>query len=243
MAAAPGNLQPAEVCEWAAVKVAAETGVPVDILATLTLTETGRRREGKVRPWAWSVNAEGKGTWFDDPQSALAFASDRVAQGRPNVDIGCFQINYRWHGKNFASIAEMFDPLANTRYAARFVQQLHAESGDWRMAAAAFHSKTPGFADKYLVRFDQLRAAYLKNGFGGLEGTPETYNQFAGLSPLPPEEIAPVRQRLTILGAPMGTPRTGTAASLAVLGGRRGSLLRAGTRLVAMDQETGAQMP
>ena len=91
-------------------------------MAGLTLTETGRRRDGVVRPWAWSVNAEGEGSWFDDPASALAFAEDRIALGRRNVDIGCFQINFRWHGENFPSVAAMFDPLTNARYAADFVR-------------------------------------------------------------------------------------------------------------------------
>ncbi|HWL58717.1 MAG TPA: hypothetical protein VNQ78_18855, partial [Paracoccus sp. (in: a-proteobacteria)] len=132
-------LPAAEVCEWAALKAAEEAGIPPEILGALTLTETGRRLDGVVRPWAWSANAEGEGTWFDDPESAVAFAEDRVAAGRPNIDIGCFQINYRWHGENFRSVAQMFDPLENARYAARFVRQLHDELGDWRRAAGAFH--------------------------------------------------------------------------------------------------------
>ena len=122
----------ASVCEQAALQAAAESGVPPDILTALTLTETGRKLNGRLRPWAWSVNADGAGTWFDEPGEALRFAQDRIDQGRTNVDIGCFQINFRWHGENFASVREMFDPLANARYAARFVSQLHAETGDWQ---------------------------------------------------------------------------------------------------------------
>lgn len=171
---------PAQACEQAAIAVAAETGVPAEILGALTLTETGRRRDGVVRPWAWSVNAEGSGTWFDDPDRALAFAEDRVAQGRTNLDIGCFQINYRWHGENFASVAEMFDPMQNTRYAARFLSQLHAEMGDWRKAAGAFHSRSPAQAQKYLARFDTLYATLADQGWAGMTGPEETYNSFAG---------------------------------------------------------------
>ena len=37
-------LPSADVCEWAAQQAAQESGVPVDILGALTLTETGRRR-------------------------------------------------------------------------------------------------------------------------------------------------------------------------------------------------------
>jgi len=217
-------LPAAEVCEWAALKAAEEAGIPPEILGALTLTETGRRLDGVVRPWAWSANAEGEGTWFDDPESAVAFAEDRVAAGRPNIDIGCFQINYRWHGGNFRSVAQMFDPLENARYAARFVRQLHDELGDWRRAAGAFHSRTSVHADRYLARFDTLRAMLRDRGFQGMTGSPESYNSFASIGA---ESRVRVRQRLMLLGAPPGTRVTGTPGSLAAIGAGRGSALRA----------------
>ena len=217
--------RPAAACEWAAMTAAQEMGVPVDILATLTLTETGRRRDGLVRPWAWSVNAEGAGSWFDDPAEALAFAQDRIDQGRLNLDVGCFQLNYRWHGQNFPSVVEMFDPLENARYAARFVRDLYAETGDWRRAAGAFHSRTPVYANKYLARFDDLRAAFQRRGFEGMTGTPETYNDFAMAAPVAPEKVARARERLTLLGAPLGSARTGSPGSLAVVAQSRGALI------------------
>lgn len=214
----------AAICEQAATQAAAEYGVPPDIMAGLTLTETGRRRDGVVRPWAWSVNAEGEGSWFDDPASALAFAEDRIALGRRNVDIGCFQINFRWHGENFPSVAAMFDPLTNARYAADFVRRLHAETGDWRRAAGAFHSRTPANADRYLTRFDELRAGFQQRGFDGLERMPETYNSFADAAPLPAARVERARRKLTLLGAPLGTDLTGQPGSLAVIGESEGAL-------------------
>ncbi|MRX50858.1 hypothetical protein GI374_10445 [Paracoccus sp. S-4012] len=177
---AAASLDAAALCEAATAQVAAETGVPHDILAAVALTETGRRRGGAVRPWAWSVNAAGQGSWFDDPQSALALAEERIRQGRPNVDLGCFQINYRWHGEHFSSLGAMLDPLTNARYAARFLSDLHAETGDWRAAAGAFHSRSPAMARRYLARFDELRSVVMQGG-GGAEA-PETYNRFAAAS-------------------------------------------------------------
>lgn len=218
----------AAVCEQAAMQAAAESGVPVDILAGLTLTETGRRRDGVVRPWAWSANADGAGSWFDDPASALAYVEERIAMGRPSVDVGCFQLNYRWHGEHFPSVAAMLDPMTNARYAARFVGQLYQETGDWRAAAGAFHSRTPVHANKYLKRFDELRAMYRARGFQGMTGSPETYNRFADALPMPAEKVRRAREQLMLLGAPMGTPVTGSAGSLAALGDSRGPLLMAG---------------
>ncbi|MDO5706072.1 MAG: hypothetical protein Q4G49_13540 [Paracoccus sp. (in: a-proteobacteria)] len=218
----------AAVCEQAAMQVAAESGVPVDILAGLTLTETGRRRDGVVRPWAWSANADGAGSWFDDPASALAYIEERIAMGRPSVDVGCFQLNYRWHGENFSSVAAMLDPVTNARYAAKFVRDLYRETGDWRAAAGAFHSRTPVHANRYLKRFDDLRAMYQARGFEGMTGSPETYNQFVDAAPMPVEKVRRAREKLTLLGAPIGTPVTGRAGSLAVIGESRGALLVAG---------------
>lgn len=223
MAAGAARAAPsADVCEWAAQQAAQEYGVPPDIMGALTLTETGRRLEGLVRPWAWSANAEGEGTWFDDPASAVAFAEDRVAQGRTNIDIGCFQLNYRWHGENFSSVAQMFDPLENARYAARFVRGLYADTGDWRAAAGAFHSRTQVHAQKYLARFDTLRQMLRERGFQGLTDGPETYNSFASIAS---GQRKQVRERVMLLGAPLGTGVTGTPGSLAAIGQGRGTTL------------------
>jgi hypothetical protein len=35
---------------------------------------------------------------------------------------------------------------------ARFLTSLRTERGDWQAAAAAYHSRTPGFAEPYLAR-------------------------------------------------------------------------------------------
>ena len=81
-----------------------------------------------------------------------------------NLDIGCFQINLRWHGHAFASVAQMFDPLANARYAAEFLTDLHREFGDWDAAVAAYHSRTPHFATRYMERFHRIYAALTPDG-------------------------------------------------------------------------------
>jgi hypothetical protein len=49
----------------------------------------------------------------------------------------------------FASLNEAFDPLANARYAARFLSALQATRGDWMLAEAHYHSQTSEYADAY----------------------------------------------------------------------------------------------
>lgn len=154
----PARATTAGMCDAAAVRAARASGVPVSVLRAITRTETGRSREGVLQPWPWTVNMEGVGKWFDTETAARAYVQTRFDLGARSFDVGCFQINYRWHGKAFASIDEMFDPDANALYAARFLSQLHDETGDWMKAAGAYHSRTKELADRYAVRFERIRA-------------------------------------------------------------------------------------
>ena len=147
-----------ETCERAARIAAQQTGVPLDVLRAITLTETGRRSDGRLEPWPWTVNIEGKGLWFDSYEEALAYADANLRRGARSFDVGCFQLNYKWHGRAFASLADMFDPVRNAVYAARFLRELHEETGNWTDAAGAYHSRTPTYADRYKRRFARIRA-------------------------------------------------------------------------------------
>lgn len=146
-------------CDRAASKAALKTGVPVEVLLALTRTETGRRKDGRIQPWPWTVNMEGKGHWFSDEQSARAFVFKHFKAGARSFDVGCFQVNYKWHGAAFASIESMFDPTENAIYAAKFIQSLKTPSASWEDAAGAYHSKTPVYAQKYRTRFGKILAA------------------------------------------------------------------------------------
>ena len=93
--------EPAALCERAIVNGARRGGVPPEVLHAVALTETGRKQDGRMRPWPWAINREGKGYWFETREEALAFAQASLAAGRPSFDVGCVQINYRWHGHAF----------------------------------------------------------------------------------------------------------------------------------------------
>ncbi|NNE78746.1 MAG: transglycosylase SLT domain-containing protein [Silicimonas sp.] len=147
----------AAICEKAALAASRESGVPLDVLRAISLTETGRKGKNGFLPWPWTVNMEGAGKWFDDLESARRYVDRHFNRGARSFDVGCFQINYKWHGDAFASIDEMFEPLANARYAAKFLTELYEEFGDWSKAAGAFHSRTPKYAKKYTARFDRIR--------------------------------------------------------------------------------------
>ena len=145
----------AALCAEAAARAAAHAGVPYDVLLAVSVVETGR----DARPWPWTVNLGGEGHWLDTDKAAETLVYQALAQGRTNIDIGCFQLNYRWHAKAFASVADMLDPEANAFYAAEYLAQHHDQTGDWATAAAAYHSATPEHAERYQARFESSWAA------------------------------------------------------------------------------------
>lgn len=185
---------PAVVCDDAAQQVARESGVPLNVLRAITRTETGRGSGADLRPWPWTVNMEGRGIWFDTADQAQVYVFRHFQRGARSFDVGCFQINYKWHGKAFNSIEEMFDPLINARYAARYLKQLHGEFGNWNQAAGAYHSRTQKYAARYLKRYAAIRE--------GLEPTVAT-----GPDARP---VEPRNNRFPLLTGAAGTGQNGS---------------------------------
>ncbi|MFC3612675.1 transglycosylase SLT domain-containing protein [Lutimaribacter marinistellae] len=148
----------AQRCDRAARVAAERHGVPLDVMMAITRVETGRSKGGELMPWPWTVNHDGEGHWFASRDAAQAFVFRIFKGGARSFDVGCFQINYRWHSEGFRSIDAMFDPDANADYAARFLARLHGELGSWSAAAGAYHSRTESYARIYRAKFDRVRA-------------------------------------------------------------------------------------
>jgi len=149
----------ADLCEAAALRAAAAEQAPPEVLRAIALAETGGGKGGKGRPWPWTTNVEGVGKWHESREAAIAHIRLRHAEGARSYDIGCFQINRRWHGDAFDSLEEMFDPEANALYAARFLKSLKQEAGSWGRAAGWYHSRTPELAAKYRGRVETILAS------------------------------------------------------------------------------------
>lgn len=158
---------PAELCRDAATAAAQETGVPEQVLLAITLVETGRDDQ----PWPWTVTVEGSGEWLDSAEAAATQIEAAIDRGISNIDIGCFQLNYRWHANGFASAADMLDPYENALYAATFLAGHHDRTGDWPTAAAAYHSATPEYAEAYQAKFEDRLADLGPDAAGAARST------------------------------------------------------------------------
>jgi len=186
-----------QMCENAAVEASRRSGVPISVLKAISLTETGRKVDGAFKPWPWTVNMEGAGHWFDTLDEARAYVFKEFKRGARSFDVGCFQINYKWHNQGFSSIDEMFDPLANALYAAKFLSDLYAEKGSWKAAAGAYHSRTREHAERYAARFSDLRNRYLT----------EDGMAHADLAPSPADAIPEIPDIVLAANGPEAAPR------------------------------------
>ena len=121
------------------------------LLAAIGAVESGRTdpRTGARRPWPWTVNAEGVGTYYPTKAAAVAAVQALQARGVASMDVGCMQVNLFHHPTAFQTLDQAFDPRANAAYAARFLTSLRARTGDWTAAAAAYHSFTPELGAQY----------------------------------------------------------------------------------------------
>jgi hypothetical protein len=144
---------PATLCETALTTAEYIGRLPPRLLGAIGVTESGRADPGtgRLRPWPWTINAEGEGRFFETKQEAVAAVTVLQARGVRSIDVGCMQVNLMFHPDAFASLDEAFDPRVNARYAARFLNVLYAEGKDWAHAIAAYHSETPVLGDAYRV--------------------------------------------------------------------------------------------
>lgn len=145
-------------CDTAALQAAESHDIPPQIMLAITRVETGREIEGVLTPWPWTVNHAGSGHWFNTAEEATEFVEGALADGATNLDIGCFQLNLRWHAQGFDNLTAMFDPALNASYAAGFLAQLYSDKGNWVDTVAAYHSSTPEHAEAYIAKVETVLA-------------------------------------------------------------------------------------
>ena len=93
----------------------------------------------------------------------MAAVQELQASGIRSIDVGCLQVNLMHHPAAFISLEQAFDPGANARYAARFLDALHDRSQDSTQAIGDYHSQTPtlgaAYRNRVLARWQPLGLA------------------------------------------------------------------------------------
>ncbi len=179
---------PHALCETAIVTAEYVERIPARLLAAIAEQETGRfdPATGTIRPWPWSINAEGAGQYFAAKHEAVAAVRALQAQGVRSIDVGCMQINLLHHPDAFLNLEEAFDPRRNALYAARFLNALYTNHKDWPLAIGAYHSETPALGGAYRAlvmarwqRPDFLRSVPASAAYNAFPDTKTVYGAFA----------------------------------------------------------------
>ncbi|MGI4851411.1 MAG: transglycosylase SLT domain-containing protein [Janthinobacterium lividum] len=133
-----------QVLESLIIKIAREEGIPLKLLKSIAYVESG------FQPW--SLNVAGKPYIFKSRVSAETHLEKVLEQGHTSVDIGCAQINWHWHGKNFKSAKDLLSPSTCLRYAARLLKSHRGSTGSWMKAALLYHSSNHHHQQIYRTR-------------------------------------------------------------------------------------------
>ena len=113
-------------CRRAIQQAESGSGLPQHMLVAIARVESGRRDpiSGRFHPWPWTINAGGRGHFFDSKAEAVAYARQLQQRGVRSFDVGCMQVNMMYHPNAFQDLEEAFEPAANARYAVKFLRQL-----------------------------------------------------------------------------------------------------------------------
>ena len=139
------------LCLKEAVRLEKREHIKTNLLSAISLVESGRyfKKYPTGVSWPWTVMAEGKGEFFPSKEEALTAVRNLQSKGIENIDVGCMQINLKYHPDAFKTLEDALDPAQNVAYAAGFLKKNYLETKSWGEAATRYHSRNVNKAYKY----------------------------------------------------------------------------------------------
>ncbi len=142
--------------------------LPKDILHSISLQES-QKAHSKYKlgiVWPWTINVEGKGYYFKSKYDAINFTKKQIELGINSIDVGCMQINLKYHPNAFESLHQAFSPIKNIEYAAQLLRNHYENHGNWHVAVGYYHSATADKASNYrnhVKKINNKMKAYREN--------------------------------------------------------------------------------
>jgi hypothetical protein len=127
--------------------------MPSNLLRAVAATESGlwSKDDKKFMAWPWTINVSGKGYQYNSKAEVIAAVKKFQAEGNKSIDVGCMQINLKYHPDAFTNLEQAFEPRYNIAYAAKFITDKYAQTGNWEGAIRNYHNANPEFSDKYIA--------------------------------------------------------------------------------------------
>lgn len=146
------NIDKLKLCENTIESVELQTDIPKGLLLGIGKAEAIRKINNKYIIWPWTINHAGKSLFFDNKEQMKNYVFKNLKRKDFNIDVGCMQINIKWHKNNFKKISDMFEVNPNISYAASFLKQLKNKHGSWDKAIKHYHSSDPKKNNPYLIK-------------------------------------------------------------------------------------------
>lgn len=146
-------------CSPHILKAAKKYGIPKRFLWGLAYVESNY----KGVPWAWALNVSGRSHYFSSQKEAIRFLRGLSQNKLTYTDIGCMQINYKFHRNAFKSVTEMLEPQKNVFYGAQFLRKLYKKSKVWEKAIGDYHSKRRSTKKEKKKRGDYVKKVLLSS--------------------------------------------------------------------------------
>lgn len=133
-----------DTCDNTIKRIETQTNIPNGLLHAIGKVESGRfLNKNNHVIWPWTVNHAGKSLFFNTKNQMEKYVLKNVMANDFNIDVGCMQINLKWHKNYFKKINDMFSLEPNISYAASFLIQLKNRHGSWDKAIKHYHSSDP----------------------------------------------------------------------------------------------------
>lgn len=130
-------------CERSIRKAEIRYGLPPYLLHAIALTESGRGG----RPTPTAMNIQGRAYFATGTRDMEAVVARFGV--RSSIDVGCMQVNLKYHAGRFRDWRSLLIPEYNAEYAALYLTELRKRYGTWNGAVGAYHNKTPWRAANY----------------------------------------------------------------------------------------------
>lgn len=128
--------------------------MPKNLMKAIAYTESGKwsRHFRKNIVWPWTINSHGKGYYFKTKQEAIDKVKELKKMGRKSIDVGCMQINLKYHPDAFKNLDEALSPKHNIGYSAQFIANKYKRYNSWETAIRHYHNRKRKYSNRYLRR-------------------------------------------------------------------------------------------
>lgn len=132
-------------------EIEAKYHMPKNLLRAISVTESGRWNDTTAQKitWPWTLNVDGRGHHYNSKEEAILAYRHFEQKNATYIDVGCMQVNIRFHPDAFHNLAKAMEPMYNIEYAAQLLEDHYRVTHNWLAAIGRYHSKTPARGKRY----------------------------------------------------------------------------------------------